>query len=204
MFTGIVQAKGRVVAVEPRGDDVRLHIDTADLPMSEANIGDSISVSGVCLTVIEKSALGFWADVSIESLSRTTLGTLGTGDRVNLESAVTPETAMGGHLVNGHVDATGTIVERVDDGRSVRFRFELPTNLARYVVEKGSICVDGISLTVNATTDDTFDVNIIPHTLHVTTLGERMVGATVNLEVDIVARYVEKLLASRAGDKLDG
>ena len=198
MFTGIVQAKGRVAAVEPRGDDVRLHIDSADLAMSDANIGDSISVSGVCLTVIEKSARGFWADVSIESLNRTTLGTLGADDAVNLEPALTPETAMGGHLVNGHVDATGTIVERHDDGRSVRFRFQLPANLARYVVEKGSICVDGISLTINETTDDTFDVNIIPHTLQVTTLGERVVGATVNLEVDIVARYVEKLLASRS------
>lgn len=199
MFTGIVQAKGRVAALEPRGDDVRLHIDTAKLSMEEAAIGDSISVNGVCLTVVEKSTLGFWADVSIESLNRTTLGDLGAGDAVNLEPAVTPETAMGGHLVNGHVDATGTIVEREDDGRSVRFRFRLPANLARYVVEKGSICVDGISLTVNETGDDTFDVNIIPHTLEVTTLGEREAGASVNLEVDIVARYVEKLLASRSG-----
>lgn len=200
MFTGIVQAKGRVAALERRGDDVRLHIDTANLSMDESAIGDSISVNGVCLTVVEKSGLGFWADVSIESLNRTTLGDLGTGDAVNLEPAVTPETAMGGHLVNGHVDATGTIVEREDDGRSVRFRFRLPANLARYVVEKGSICVDGISLTVNETGDDTFDVNIIPHTLEVTTLGEREVGVRVNLEVDIVARYVEKLLASRNGD----
>ena len=199
MFTGIVQAKGRVAAVEPRGDDVRLHIDTADLAMGEANIGDSISVSGVCLTVTEKSALGFWADVSIESLNRSTLGNLRTGDAVNLEPAITPATAMGGHLVNGHVDATGTIVERVDDGRSVRFCFELPAGLSRYVVEKGSICVDGISLTVNTTAGDTFDVNIIPHTLAVTTLGESAVGAMVNLEVDVIARYVEKLLASNDG-----
>ena len=199
MFTGIVQAKGRVAAVEPRGDDVRLHIDTAHLPMGEANIGDSISVSGVCLTVTETSALGFWADVSIESLNRSTLGELRTGDAVNLEPAVTPTTAMGGHLVNGHVDTTAAIVERVDDGRSVRFRFKLPAGLSRYVVEKGSICVDGISLTVNTTVGDTFDVNIIPHTLEVTTLGAREVGAVVNLEVDVIARYVEKLLASRDG-----
>ena len=200
MFTGIVQAKGRVAALEQRGDDVRLHIDTADLSMEEAAIGDSISVNGACLTVVEKTGRGFWADVSIESLNRTTLGDLGPDDAVNLEPAVTPETAMGGHLVNGHVDATGTVVEREDEGRSVRFRFQLPVNLVRYVVEKGSICVDGISLTVNETGDDTFDVNIIPHTLEVTTLGEREVGARVNLEVDIVARYVENLLASRGGD----
>ena len=200
MFTGIVQAKGRVAALEQRGDDVRLHIDTADLSMEEAAIGDSISVNGACLTVVEKTGRGFWADVSIESLNRTTLGDLGPDDAVNLEPAVTPETAMGGHLVNGHVDATGTVVEREDEGRSVRFRFQLPVNLVRYVVEKGSICVDGISLTVNETGDDTFDVNIIPHTLEVTTLGAREVGARVNLEVDIVARYVENLLASRGGD----
>lgn len=198
MFTGIVRAKGRVAAVAPSGDDVRLHIDSADLPMNEATIGDSISVCGVCLTVTEKSAVGFWADVSIESLHRSTLGRLKVGDAVNLEPALTPETAMGGHLVNGHVDATGSIVERVDEGRSVRFRFKLPTNLARYVVEKGSICVDGISLTVNSTIDDTFDVNIIPHTLEVTTLGGLGIEAVVNLEVDIVARYVEKLLAAQS------
>ena len=197
MFTGIVLAKGRVAAVEPRGDDVRLHIDTAALPMNGANLGDSISVSGVCLTVTEKSGGGFWADVSIESLNRSTLGGLKPGDTVNLEPALTPNTAMGGHLVNGHVDATGTIVERVEEGRSVRFRFKLPANLSRYVVEKGSICIDGISLTVNTTLEDTFDVNIIPHTLDVTTLGDMSAGAAVNLEVDIVARYVEKLLAAK-------
>lgn len=199
MFTGIVQAKGRIAAVEPCGDDMRMHIDTAELSMSQSNIGDSISVSGVCLTVTKKSALGFWADVSIESLNRSTLGGLDLGDGVNLECALTPNTAMGGHLVNGHVDGTGTIVERVDEGRSVRFRFKLPVELSRYVVEKGSICVDGISLTVNSTLGDLFDVNIIPHTLEVTTLGEKTTGASVNLEVDIVARYVEKLLATKDG-----
>ena len=199
MFTGIVQAKGTIAAVEPRGDDVRLHIDTAELSMNKANIGDSISVSGVCLTVTEKSAVGFWADVSIESLNRSTLGGLSPGEAVNLECALTPTTAMGGHLVNGHVDGTGSIAERVDEGRSVRFRFRLPAELSRYVVEKGSICVDGVSLTVNATQGNFFDVNIIPHTLEVTTLGDKSIGATVNLEVDIVARYIEKLLSPGNG-----
>lgn len=199
MFTGIVQAKGTIAAVEPRGDDVRLHINTAELSMKKASIGDSISVSGVCLTVTEKSAVGFWADVSIESLNRSTLGGLCPGEAVNLECALTPTTAMGGHLVNGHVDGTGSVAERVDEGRSVRFRFRLPAALCRYVAEKGSICVDGVSLTVNATQGNFFDVNIIPHTLEVTTLGDKSIGATVNLEVDIIARYVEKLLSPGNG-----
>ena len=201
MFTGIVQAKGRVIAVEPRGEDVRLHINPDDLPMTDAAIGDSISISGVCLTITEKSSEGFWADVSTESLARSTLGHLCPGSPVNLETAVTASTSMGGHLVNGHVDAAGTVTKRYDDGRSVRFCFRLPTHLARYVVEKGSVCVDGVSLTVNSTTDDSFDVNIIPHTLALTTLGELETGQPVNLEVDIIARYVERLLDARDADR---
>jgi riboflavin synthase len=194
MFTGIVTAVGKVAALEPKGGDMRMRFHTGRLELSDVSLGDSIAVSGVCLTAVELSGDGFWADVSRESLSRTTLGSLGVGDPVNLEKALTPSTHLGGHLVSGHVDGVGSVLERRDDARSVRFRLEAPRDLARYIAEKGSICVDGVSLTVNAVDGARFDLNIVPHTLQETTLSGYGAGRRVNLEVDVIARYLERLL----------
>ncbi|HSC46938.1 MAG TPA: riboflavin synthase [Gammaproteobacteria bacterium] len=197
MFTGIVQAVGKVAALTPQGGDLRLSIEAATLPMDAVKLGDSVSVSGCCLTVVAKSPKGFEADASRETLSLTTLGELKAGSPVNLETALTPTTALGGHLVSGHVDGVGTVKARREDARSVRFDIEVPRELARYVAHKGSICVDGVSLTVNGVRDTVFDVNIIPHTLEHTTFGQYRPGSRVNLEVDLVARYLERLLEGR-------
>jgi len=194
MFTGIITAVGTVAALDPRGDDMRMRLSTGKLDLADVALGDSIAVSGVCLTVVDLPGDGFWADVSGETLSRSTLGQLATGGRVNLEKAVTPTTRLGGHLVSGHVDGVGTVLERRDEGRSVRFRIQAPDGLARYIAEKGSICVDGISLTVNAVDGAHFDLNIVPHTLQETTMGDFATGRKVNLEVDIIARHLERLL----------
>ncbi|MDJ0870393.1 MAG: riboflavin synthase [Gammaproteobacteria bacterium] len=194
MFTGIITAVGNVAALEPKGGDVRLRIHTGKLPLKDLVVGDSIAVSGVCLTAVELPGDGFWADVSGETLSRTTLGELKPGDPVNLEKALTPSTRLGGHLVSGHVDGVGTVLRRRDDGRSVQFRIQAPDDLARYIAEKGSICLDGISLTVNGVQGAVFDLNIVPHTLSETTMGEFEPGRQVNLEVDIIARHLERLL----------
>jgi len=201
MFTGIIQAMGKIAAIEQKSGDARLHIDTGSLDMSNVNTGDSIAVSGVCLTAVEHSASGFTSDVSGETLSRTTLGQLRTGDAVNLEKALTLNTPLGGHLVSGHVDGVGTVVSREAEGRSVRFRFEAPDALARYIAEKGSICIDGVSLTVNAVNGVKFDVNIVPHTLAETTLDNFQPGSKVNLEVDLLARYLERLMLGDAAVK---
>lgn len=194
MFTGIIQAVGTIAALQPQGADSRLRIQTGKLPMAATGLGDSIAVNGVCLTAIELPGDGFWADVSGESLARTTLGGLRVGSRVNLEKALTPTTHLGGHLVSGHVDGVGKVIERRPDGRSERFRIEAPRELARYIAEKGSITVDGISLTVNAVDGAVFDLNIVPHTIKETIMGDYAVGTTVNLEVDLIARYLERLL----------
>lgn len=194
MFTGIIEAIGSIVAVEPRGADVRLHVTTGKLDLNDLKQGDSVAVSGVCLTAVALPGDGFSADVSVETLQRTVLGESGMGAAVNLEKALTPTTRLGGHLVSGHVDGIGNVIERCEDGRSVRFRIEAPARLARYIAEKGSICVDGVSLTVNGIEGSVFDVNIVPHTLENTTLGEYRVRRRVNLEVDIIARYLERLL----------
>ncbi|MDJ0891432.1 MAG: riboflavin synthase [Gammaproteobacteria bacterium] len=194
MFTGIITAVGNVAALEPKGGDVRLRITTGKLPLEDLVVGDSIAVSGVCLTAVELPGDGFWADVSGETLGRTTLGELKPGDPVNLEKALTPSTRLGGHLVSGHVDGVGTVLRRRDDGRSVQFRIQAPDGLARYIAEKGSICLDGISLTVNGVQGAVFDLNIVPHTLSETTMGEFEPGRQVNLEVDIIARHLERLL----------
>jgi riboflavin synthase len=194
MFTGIIQAIGTVTRVEPRGGDCRLTIATGKLPMTDAKLGDSIAVSGVCLTAIELGATHFAADVSRETLSRTTLGDARPGSHVNLELALLPTTRLGGHLVSGHVDGVGTILDKHGDARSWRFTIEAPPALARYIAEKGSICIDGISLTVNEVEGNRFGVNIVPHTLTETTLGETETGRRVNLEVDVLARYLERLL----------
>lgn len=199
MFTGIIKAVGTIVEISPTGNDLSLHVDTGALSLDDAQVGDSICVSGTCLTVVELTTAGFWADVSRETLECTTLGELGSNSRVNLEPSLTPSTAMGGHLVSGHVDGKARVVERQEDGRSTRFSFDVPTSLARYVAAKGSICVDGISLTVNTVSGTRFSVNIIPHTLEVTTLGERHEGDRVNIEVDVVARYLERLIPEPGG-----
>jgi riboflavin synthase len=204
MFTGIIQAVGHIKEARSVGGDVRLKIDTGSLELSDTQLGDSIAVSGVCLTAVELDAGGFTADVSAETLARTTLGILRTGDAVNLEKALTPTTHLGGHLVSGHVDGVGEVLSREPDARSTRFRIRVPEPLARYVAEKGSICVDGISLTVNAVDGDTFDMNIVPHTLKCTTISDFRPGTKVNLEVDVIARYLERLLSSTDGVRPSG
>lgn len=194
MFTGIIEAVGEIKRVEQQQGDVRLTVATADLNLSDAQLGDSIAVNGVCLTAIELSDKQFVADVSNETLSATTMATIKAGAAVNLECALQAQTRLGGHMVSGHVDGVGHIVERKVDARSVRFTFSMPTELSRYVAQKGSICIDGISLTVNSVDDRSFSVNIVPHTLDKTTLGLRNVGDAVNLEVDVIARYLERLM----------
>jgi riboflavin synthase len=194
MFTGIVQSVGKIVALENRGGDARVRIACGKLDMSDVNTGDSIAVSGVCLTVVEHSSEGFTADVSGETLSRTTLGRLHTGAAVNLEKALTLSTPLGGHLVSGHVDGVGVVVNRREAARSVQFRIKAPEALAKYIAEKGSVCVDGVSLTVNAIHGAEFEVNIVPHTLTETTSGAIKVDSEVNIEVDVVARYLERLM----------
>jgi riboflavin synthase len=194
MFTGIIQAIGTLTRIAPQGGDCRLTIATGKLPLNDVQLGDSIAVSGVCLTAVELGAGRFVADVSRETLSRTTLGEAATGSHVNLELALLPTTRLGGHLVSGHVDGVGTVVDRQGDARSWRYTIEAPAGLARYIAEKGSICIDGISLTVNEVDGRRFGVNIVPHTLAETTLGETGPGRRVNLEVDVLARYLERLL----------
>jgi len=194
MFTGIIQAVGEVAALQPKGDDLRLRIRTGKLPLTDVSLGDSIATSGVCLTVVDLPGDGFWADVSGETLACTRTGELKVGDRVNLEKALTLSTPLGGHLVSGHVDGLGEVISRRDDGRSVRFRMRAPDSLAHYIAAKGSVCVDGISLTVNAVEGAEFELNIVPHTLVETTMGEFQPGRRFNLEVDIIARYLERLL----------
>lgn len=198
MFTGIVQAKGRIAAVEPRGGDVRLSIEAAALGLADVAIGDSIAVSGVCLTAVAFDGSRFAADCSPETLARTTLGMLGVGAPVNLEKSLRLADRLGGHLVSGHVDGIGRVAAILPDARAERWRYTMPTALARYVAVKGSITVDGVSLTVNAVGDDWFEVALIPHTVAVTTFSDRREGAPVNLEVDLVARYVERLFGERA------
>ena len=198
MFTGIVQAVGRIEErIEYASGDVSLVIATAAIPAADIAVGDSICVSGVCLTAVEATQTGFRTDVSAESLARTTLRDLAAGSRVNLETALTPDTRLGGHLVSGHVDGIAQVLARWDDARSVRFEFRVPETLAKYIAEKGSVCIDGTSLTVNGVDGSDFDVNIVPHTLAATTLGELGPGSAVNIEVDQIARYVERLLSYR-------
>jgi riboflavin synthase len=194
MFTGIVLAIGSIAAVQPRGGDCRLKIQTGTLSLVDCALGDSIAVNGVCLTAVELGEHYFCADVSNETLSRTTLAQAKPGMPVNLELALTPSSRLGGHIVSGHVDGIGTVVSKKPDGRSHRFTLEAPHGLAKYIAEKGSICIDGISLTVNNVDGACFSVNIVPHTLQQTTLAQTTVGARVNLEVDLLARYLERLM----------
>ncbi len=194
MFTGIIQAIGEVRRIEPRGGDVRLTIGTGRLPVADMTLGDSLAVNGVCLTVISSGAAEVGADVSRETLSQTTLGALAPGSAVNLEKALTLSTPLGGHLVSGHVDGVGQVLERREEARSSRLHLLAPDELARYIAPKGSICVDGTSLTVNRVDGSRFDVNIVPHTLTATIIGGYRPGTRVNLEVDLIARYLERLV----------
>ena len=203
MFTGIIQTVGRIARIERRGGDVRLTIDTATLDMSDVALGDSIAVSGVCLTAVELGAQSFAADVSNETLSLTSFSQLAPGSRVNLEKALRLADRLGGHMVSGHVDGLGKVVSVTSDGRSQRWSFEVPPNLTRYIAAKGSICIDATSLTVNEVSGNRFGVNLIPHTVEHTTFVDRKAGDAVNLEVDVVARYVERLLGAGAGNGID-
>lgn len=197
MFTGIIESVGALVSMQPKGGDKRIRLDVGKLDMSDVHLGDSIAVNGVCLTVVEFGDRWFAADVSNETLSVTTLGGLQSGSAVNLEKALLPTTRLGGHLVSGHVDGVGHVVERQSDGRSERFTIEFPTVLQRYIAAKGSICVQGISLTVNAVDGHRFQLNLVPHTLQETNLDTARPGTAVNLEVDVIARYLEKLLTGQ-------
>lgn len=194
MFTGIVQAIGTVLKLESVGTERRIHIDGGTLDLRDLTVGHSVAVSGVCLTVTSRTGRSFCADVSGETLSRTILGELTIGSTVNLEKPLTLATPLGGHLVSGHVDGTGRVVAMLEEGQSIRLSIEAPENLRRYITEKGSVCVDGVSLTVNEVQGAVFGVNIIPHTRGATTIGEFEFGRRVNLEVDIIARYLERLL----------
>lgn len=199
MFTGIIQALGRLQSVEGISGDCRLWIDCGKLGVDAVNAGDSIAVDGVCLTAIETRGQCFAADVSRETLSRTTLRQSACGSAVNLELALTPAGRMGGHFVSGHVDGTGKVSSRQEDARSFRFTIKAPRNLGKYIAEKGSICVDGVSLTVNQIDGSNFNVNIVPHTMAETTFGLYKVGQSVNLEVDLLARYLERLIQGEDG-----
>ena len=198
MFTGIISAVGSISAIEHKGGDCRFTINTGKLPLLDTQLGDSIAANGVCLTAIEFGKQHFCADVSNETLSRSTLKQAVVGTLVNLELALTPTTRLGGHIVSGHVDGIGELVELKPDARSWRLTFKAPDELARYIAEKGSITINGISLTVNTVNGVVFSVNIVPHTLKETTLAGIKVGDKVNLEVDLLARYLERLLL---GDK---
>jgi len=196
MFTGIVQVTGTVAQVEASGEDTRIVIDAGALDLTDLAIGDSICVSGVCLTAIMIDGAQFAADVSVETLSRTTIGRLKSGDCVNLEKSLRLADRLGGHLVAGHVDGVGNVSAIVADARSQRWQIEVPAGLSRYIAEKGSVCIDGVSLTINAVAGNRFSVNLIPHTIAMTTFARKRVGDAVNIEVDLIARYVERLLNS--------
>ena len=198
MFTGIIEGVGRLSAIESRGGDARLIVDVGSLPFDAVELGESIAVNGVCLTVVEFDAKTFAADASNETLSLTTLGGLSVEARLNLERAMRPTDRLGGHLVSGHVDGVGSVLDIQPDARAQRWRFAAPQALLRYIAKKGSICVDGVSLTVNEVDDTGFEVALIPHTVANTAFATTKVGDRVNLEIDLVARYVERLLAGRS------
>lgn len=198
MFTGIIEAIGTIRALTPKGGDVRVLVETGKLDLGDVKLGDSIAVNGVCLTAVELPGNGFWADVSRETLARTAFIDLKAGNKVNLEKALTPTSRLGGHLVSGHVDGVGEIVSREENARAVQFCIRVPRELAKYIAFKGSITVDGTSLTVNAVNGAEFELTIVPHTLAETIMADYRPGRQVNLEVDLLARYLERLLQ---GDK---
>ena len=193
MFTGIIAATGSIGSIENRGDDKRFFVDTGKLDLSDVNIGDSISVNGTCLTVIELQQDGFSTELSTETLAVTTLGGLTEGSQVNLEKALMHSDRLGGHIVSGHVDGIGCISDFYEDARSLRYEIAIPEELSRYLCKKGSICIDGVSLTVNDVATNAFFVNIIPHTMEETIFSTYQKDTRVNLEVDLIARYLEGL-----------
>lgn len=198
MFTGIIQSVGSIKSIEKKGIDASVVVNTGSMSLDDVALGDSIAVNGVCLTVIKLFDQGFEADVSGETFSCTTFSALKAGTCVNLEKAMTPTSRLGGHIVSGHVDGIGEIISRQSEGRSDRFLIQAPDSLAKYIAAKGSVCIDGISLTVNHVDGAKFDLNIVPHTLERTTLGDYGVGKKINLEIDVIARYLERLML---GDK---
>jgi len=197
MFTGLIEGVGRLAARDAHGGDARLRIEVGTLPFADVSLGESIAVNGVCLTVVGFDATTFEADASNETLALTTLGALPPGRALNLERALRPTDRLGGHLVSGHVDGVGQVEVVAEDARAQRWRFAAPAPLLRYVAHKGSICVDGVSLTVNAVDGDGFEVALVPHTLAHTAFAQTRAGDPVNLEVDMLARYVERLLATQ-------
>lgn len=194
MFTGIIEAIGTIRSLTPKGGDVRVQVATGKLDLGDVKLGDSIAVNGICLTAVELPGDGFCADVSRETLQRTAFVDLKAGTRVNLEKALTPTSRLGGHLVSGHVDGVGEVIARSDNARAVQFRLRAPRELAKYIALKGSITVDGTSLTVNAVHGAEFELTIVPHTLEQTIMVDYQAGRRVNLEVDLLARYLERLL----------
>lgn len=201
MFTGIIEATGRLQSLEPRQGDLRLWVSSEELDFADVRLGDSIATNGVCLTVVELSGRAYAADVSRETLNHTTLASWQPGRLLNLEKALLPTTRLGGHLVSGHVDGVGMIKSRRTEGRSLQFEVEAPANLSRYIAHKGSITVDGVSLTVNAVAGQVFSLNIVPHSASHTNLLALQPGAKVNLEVDLLARYLERLIQPAAGEQ---
>ncbi|MEI8657160.1 riboflavin synthase [Vibrio sp. Hal054] len=197
MFTGIVEAVGQLTAITPKGEDVTITVNVGKLDMSDIKLGDSIATNGVCLTVVDFNDTSYSADLSLETLKKSGFADYKAGDKVNLEKAMLPTTRFGGHIVSGHVDGVGEIVERNIVGRAIEFWVELPEELNKYVAEKGSITVDGISLTVNDLRKNAFKLTIVPHTTQETTIDSFQVGRKVNLEVDVLARYLERLLQGR-------
>ena len=197
MFTGIVESIGVIDSVEPVEGDVRITVSAPDYLDRDINLGDSIAINGACLTVIERKAELLSFDVSVESINHTLIGDWIEGVQVNLEMALLPTTRLGGHLVSGHVDGLATLVDLKEEARSWRMVFESPASLSKYIAKKGSITINGTSLTVNNVDGDQFDVNVIPHTFEVTTLGDLKTGSKVHIEVDLIARYLERLLSDR-------
>ena len=196
MFTGIIESVGTLAQKQFQGGDLKVKIASGALDLSDVKLGDSIAVNGVCLTVIELHGDGFSADVSNETVNHTRWSSIGVGEAVNLEKAMMPTSRLGGHIVSGHVDGLGEIVERLEDARSIRLKVAAPDNLAKYIAHKGSITIDGVSLTVNAVNGSVFELNIVPHTAKETTIYDFSAGRKVHLEVDVIARYLERLLST--------
>ncbi len=194
MFTGIIEAVGQIKSLQINADGARLVIDVGNLDMSDVKLGDSIATNGICLTAVAFDQQSYTADVSNETLKRTAFGNYQQGQAVNLEKAMLPTTRFGGHMVSGHVDAVTQVTAIKHNGNSIDYWLALPQDLARYISEKGSITIDGISLTVNAVSEDQFRLTIVPHTIEQTIIKHYQVGTKVNLEVDLIARYLERLL----------
>ncbi len=194
MFTGIIQTTGKIIAIDQHGGDSRFVFNTGDMDLSDLKVGDSVAVNGACLTIIDNDNNSFAADLSKETLELTTFSKLTIGSRINLEKAMLLSDRLNGHLVSGHVDGIGKVLEMHEDARSVRYTIETPDALSRYISKKGSVTIDGVSLTINAVEGNTFNVNIIPHTLSETIFSEYLVGSRVNIEVDLIARYLDQLI----------